>query len=246
MRFLYRAFKRLAAGILLVAFCYGLAALVLGYLPANSGFRPTAGGPEIFVCTNGVHTDFVLPVKAEHIDWSKWFPDTDFAVPANVSPSALGYVAIGWGNMAFYLQTPTWADVKLGVALRSLVPLDPSVLHVSYRPRPIEEENCRGLTVSPAQYKALARYVEDALIQDPNHARIGGGHTVAGALKPWLLAGKGYAWNDAFYMAKGRYSAIDSCNVWVGRGLKAAELPTGIWTPFDFLVLHHLNARLKP
>lgn len=219
---------------------YIAGALSLGYFPVNSDFHPTPDGTEIFVCSNGVHTDFVLPVKTDAVDWSAWFPDADFSQPEYV-PSRLGYAAIGWGNLFFYLQTPTWADVKLGVALRSLVPLDPSVIHVTYRPRPVEGENCRGLAVSAPQYKSLARYIESALQPDPDHARVGGGHSLTGGVKPWLLAGKGYGWNDAFYMAKGRYSAIESCNVWVGRGLAHAGLPSGRWTPFDFLVLHHLN-----
>lgn len=240
MRFIYRVAARLAAAVVLVVLGYGVSALGLGYIPVNSNFRPTPDGTEIFVCSNGIHTDFVLPVKTPAIDWSAWFPDADFAVPES-APSSLGYAAFGWGNLHFYLQTPTWADVKLGVALRSLVPLDPTALHVTYRRRPAGGEKCRSLTISAEQYKALARYIEDALQQNPDQARVAGGHSVVGALRPWLLAGKGYAWNDAFYMAKGHYSAIDSCNVWIGRGLKAAGLPTGLWTPFDFLVLHHLN-----
>ena len=245
MRFLCRAVLRLCAAVILIMLFYGIVALGLGYWPVNSSFRATPGGTEIFVCSNGVHTDFVLPVKTEVMDWSKWFPDADFAAPDS-APSRLGYAAIGWGNLYFYLQTPTWADVKLSVALRSLVPLDPSVLHVTYRQRPTTKEKCRGLSVSADQYKVLARYIEDSLQQDPGNARVGGGHTLAGALKPWLLAGKGYGWNDAFYLAKNRYSAIDSCNVWVGRGLKQAGLPAGVWTPFDFLVLHHLPEALRP
>ena len=62
MRFLRRAVLRLAAGVALAVGGYLAAALGLGFLPVNSGFRPTPGGTEIFVCSNGVHTDFVLPV----------------------------------------------------------------------------------------------------------------------------------------------------------------------------------------
>jgi hypothetical protein len=32
-----------------------------------------------------------------------------------------------------------------------------------------------------------------------------------------------------------------TCNAWINRGLKAAGLPSGIWAPFEFLVLHHLR-----
>ena len=45
---------------------------------------------------------------------------------------------------------------------------------------------------------------------------------------------------DAFYVANGRYTIIDTCNQWTGRALRLGGAPVAPWTPFSFLVLWHL------
>ena len=89
-------------------------------------------------------------------------------------------------------------------------------------PGPGASEDCRSLTIGVPQYRALAGYI---------------GSTMA---SPGWPAAAGYGATDIFYPAHGRFSLIKSCNVWVGEGLKAAGLPTGLWTPFAFQVLNHL------
>src|SRR4051812_31396851 len=93
VRFLGRAVTVIVGAVLL----YAVAALVLGYLPVNRDFQPSPGGTEIFVCSNGVHTDFVLPIRTQDVDWSRRFPAPDFIGPVG------GYdrVGIGWGNLDF-------------------------------------------------------------------------------------------------------------------------------------------------
>ena len=80
-----------------------------------------------------------------------------------------------------------------------------------------------------AQYLRLAGYIADSLAS-PGAAPVA----------------PGYGTSDAFYAANGHFSLVKSCNVWVGEGLQAADLPTGIWTPFAFLVLHHLERSAVP
>ena len=43
---------------------YGAAGLVGGSIPVNAAWRPPAAGVTIYVETNGVHTDLVVPVAA--------------------------------------------------------------------------------------------------------------------------------------------------------------------------------------
>src|SRR5438128_2061596 len=53
---------RIAAGIVTLPLLYFLAALFLGLVPANVAFRqPAEGGVLIYVRSNGVHTDLVMP-----------------------------------------------------------------------------------------------------------------------------------------------------------------------------------------
>jgi len=198
-------------------FLYAGAALVLGYLPINRNFAETPGGVLIAVCSNGVHTDFVLPVRSEEVDWSAIFPPAQY--PADVT--RFDHIGIGWGDLDFYKSTPRWADFDSGIALRALTGLGPAALHVQYRPGPGPNEDCRQAEISIPQYRALVNYI------------------AATTTSPVPVA-SGYGATDLFFPAQGRFSLIKSCNVWVGQGLKAAGLPTGLWTPFSFQVLSHL------
>ena len=216
---------RIVAAVIGVVILYAAAALALGFIPADRDFQSTPGGTEIFVCSNGVHTDFVLPVATPVVDWSRRFPAQDFAGPL----VGLDHIGIGWGNLDFYRSTPRWSDFKLSTALRALSGSGPSALHVQYRPGPGPSERCGRLTLDDAHYRALADYIDGSLLS-----------SAAGDAA--IPAASGYGSTDAFYTAVGRFSLFKSCNVWVGQGLKAAGLPSGIWTPFAFLVLSHLPA----
>jgi uncharacterized protein (TIGR02117 family) len=207
----------------IVAAAFGLAALylgaalALGAIPAHRDFQPAPDGVAIFVCSNGVHTDFVLPVKTEAVDWSKIFLPAHY--PADVT--RFDHIGIGWGDLDFYRSTPSWADFDAGIALRALTGRGPAALHVQYRPAPGPNEDCRRLEIGLAQYRDLANYVSGALV----------------APEP---VAPGYGATDLFYAARGRFSLFKSCNVWVGNGLRESGLPSGLWTPFSFQVLSHL------
>jgi len=41
--------------------------------------------------------------------------------------------------------------------------------------------------------------------------------------------------------ATGRYSLVNTCNEWIGAGLRRVRARTGVWTPFDFQVLMHVD-----
>jgi len=213
-----RILFRVAAALVALCALYLAAALFLGFIPVNTGFVPTAGGIPVAVCSNGVHTDFVLPVKTDEVDWALFFPKEDFSGTVE----GYGHVGIGWGNLAFYRTTPRWRDFRIGTALLALAGLGPAALHVQYRPAPGASENCATLAVSAAQYRALAEFI-------------------TGTLATLAPVAPGYGTSDAFYPAEGRFSLVKSCNVWVDQGLEAAGLPAGFWTPFAFQVLQQLR-----
>jgi uncharacterized protein (TIGR02117 family) len=213
-----KALRRIAGAILALCILYLATALVLGLVPANRSFTETSGGVPIAVCSNGVHTDFVLPVKTEAVDWSTVFLSQHYSIDV----TGFDHIGIGWGDLDFYRSTPTWADFSIGTALKALTGLGPAALHVQYRPGPGTNEDCRRMTISVPQYRALADYITA---------------TIAPAEAP---AAPGYGATDLFYRARGRFSLFKSCNVWVGQGLQASGLPSGLWTPFSFQVLSHL------
>jgi uncharacterized protein (TIGR02117 family) len=127
-------------------------------------------------------------------------------------------VAIGWGNRAFFVDTPRWTDAKLSTALGAVFPSE-TVLHVEYLGDVVSGPYFRELRISRAQYQRLADFVRESTGETDE---IGQG----------ILATKSsYNYRDRFYVASGSYHAFNNCNQWTGRALKAAGVPTGIWTP---------------
>ena len=210
--------RRIVKVLALLCLAYLSVAFVLGLVVVNGTFTETGGGIPIAVCSNGVHTDFVLPVKTDVVDWSAVFPRERFAAPVD----RFDRIGIGWGDLAFYKSTPRWRDFELPTALRAVAGAGPTALHVQYRADPGASERCAQLTIGAVQYRRLARYI---------------GGTVVGSRQP---VATGYGTSDAFFPARGRFSLFKTCNVWVGEGLKAAGLPTGLWSPFSFQVMSPL------
>jgi uncharacterized protein (TIGR02117 family) len=224
IRRLFRLIGTLAACAAAICGLYVFTALILGSIPVNRDFAATPGGTEIFVCSNGVHTDFVLPVKTIDADWPAVFPSQDFSRPI----AAYDHIGIGWGDLAFYRDTPHWRDLKFATAWNALLGRGPSAIHAEYRPAPLPAENCAGLSIGAQQYVELRDYIiADLAKSSPD--------------LPARLAAGGYGMRDAFFFARGHFSPVMTCNAWINRGLKAAGLPSGIWAPFEFLVLHHLH-----
>jgi uncharacterized protein (TIGR02117 family) len=217
---------RLLIRAILILICLPLVALAV-YTAAAFGallFVPEANEPEdgvvIYACDNGVHTDLIVPAVAGGIDWRALFGQEAFIVPVE----AYDHIGLGWGSRDFYINTPTWADLDIATAVKSVV-WDETVLHVEYRPRPVATENCRQWRADPAAYAKITRYIQETL-------RLSGERPVQAA--------PGYGARDAFFVANGQYTIFETCNQWTGRALRLAGAPVAPWTPFSFLVTWNL------
>ncbi|MFD2918411.1 TIGR02117 family protein [Terrimonas rubra] len=198
---------------------YALAAWLIPYIPVNKKAR--LEGPDevtIYIKSNGVHTDIVVPVKTAQFDWTKYikYEHTDD------KDSTMAYVGIGWGDKGFYLQTPQWSDLKFSTAFKAMFYLSTSALHATFYPQINEGENCKAIQISYQQYEALNKFLVNSFDLDA------GGNTVH-----IPSVNDGYGSTDAFYEAKGRYSLFYSCNTWANNALKAAEQKACLWTVTD-------------
>lgn len=207
-RLLLRGIVALAAAIAL----YGAAGVVGGAIPANRAWRPPApaAGVTIWVESNGIHTSLILPKVAAGIDWRDLAQARDLADPRY---AAFPYAAFGWGERAFFLETPTWRDVRPATVLAAALGSTRTLIHVDHVPRPQPGDGARPIVLRPDEYRRLAAFVRAS---------------VAG--RPAAL--RGYGPNDAFYTARGRYSALRTCNAWTGEALRVAGVRVGRWTPF--------------
>lgn len=201
--------------------------VVLGYLLPFIEVSAKDDGQKkeipVYIYTNGVHTDIVMPVKNDLQDWSAKLPFNN----VRSKKTDYNYVGIGWGDKGFYLDTPTWADLKFSTAFKAAFWLSESAMHCTYYREMKEGEDCKKIMISRNQYQKLVQFVENKFDQNQSGKFI---------LIPTNAV---YGDNDAFYDAKGTYSFLYTCNTWANDALKAAEQKAAFWTPSDYGIFLH-------
>lgn len=182
-----------------------------------SAEKNTAHQVTIYIKSSSVHADLLLPVKTNLKDWSKsiLYKDT------RTGDTAFNYIAIGWGDKGFYLETPTWNDLKASTAFKAAFWLSSSAVHTNYCNTPKEGKNCVKLEISTEQYLRLIAFIEKSMQTNSAGAPIA------------ISNAKPYGDHDAFYEARGRYSLFHTCNTWANNALKACGQKACWWTPFS-------------
>ena len=172
---------------------------------------------EIFILTNGVHTDIVMPTKNDQIDWSKQVPFKN----TKSADSTYKYIAMGWGDKGFYLETPNWSDLKASVALKAATGLSTTAIHTTYYKQMRLGDDCKSIMISKAQYSRLINYINNSFQKE-----------TSGNFLP-IKTDANYGKTDAFYEANGSYSLFQTCNTWANSGLKASGQKCCFWTATD-------------
>ncbi|OXA77290.1 conserved hypothetical protein [Flavobacterium aquidurense] len=172
---------------------------------------------EIYILTNGVHTDIVMPTKTDQIDWSKQvkFENTKAA------DSTYKYIAMGWGDKGFYLETPEWSDLKASVAFKAASGLSTTAIHATYYKNLKEGDDCKKIMISRAQYNRLIKYISESFQKDASGSFLN------------IKTNANYGKTDAFYEATGSYSLFHTCNTWANSGLKISGQKCCFWTATD-------------
>ena len=213
-----RLARALIAWLALAIGLFFLAGWIGSSIPRNRDWhQPPADDPAavtIYVETNGVHTALVLPKYTAQKDWGETFPVSDLGNPA----APYSHISISWGERTVFLETPTWADLSPLTVLHIAGLGGEGLLHVAHYVRPAPADDIRPLRLSPAQYAKLIRRIEAMLPPDS-----------VGEPRRYY---PGYGAYDAFYDARGRYTAVNTCNQWTSDTLAAAGVQTGAWTPF--------------
>jgi len=212
-------------GALLV---YLLLAGVFGLIEVNRDFRSSTvaeGGVAIYVRTNGVHADIVLPTQVHGHDWSNAFPPSQMRSLAE--PAA--WIAFGWGDRAFMLETPTWRDFRLGTALKALAGVGPGAMHVEYVAQPYDFD-VSELLISREQHVRLVAAIRRSFRRGADGS-------------PIRIDAPGYFVTDAFYEAIPTYSLRFTCNEWVRSVLSDSGLPAPAWAPFERTLFWYLPKR---
>ena len=67
-RFYVRWFRRICKSLLVLFFVY-LLVLLVGLIPVNNDFEPTNDGITVYVVSNAVHAEVIVPKTTDVVDW---------------------------------------------------------------------------------------------------------------------------------------------------------------------------------
>jgi uncharacterized protein (TIGR02117 family) len=154
------------------------------------------------------------------MDWRPIAPASHLRDPARAGD----YLAFGYGNRAFYLNTPEWKDLTARRALDAAFGSGPTLMHVYHEREAGPDNDRRPILLSREQYRRLSAFILSSFDRD-----------TSGGTKP--LIGRGYGADDVFYEARGRYNLFYTCNEWTGSALRTAGVKIGLWTPFSVSVM---------
>ena len=197
-------------------------ALVLGSVIPRSGWVGSSAAStetrEILLLSNPIHTDIALPLD-----------DEVRAAFADLMPSGLpigmpgaDYLVFGWGGRSFYIETPTWGDLKPLPVFLALT-LDRSVMHVQVSgPIDLKHPAVRVLAVSAEGRRQMIAAIRESF------ERADG--------MPIVIEGAAYGLDDVFFEARGSFNAFAGCNTWTAAMLRRGGLTTGWWTPLPQLL----------
>jgi uncharacterized protein (TIGR02117 family) len=211
------------AKILLAIFGLYWLIIAFGLIPVNTDFTEDPDGVAIFVVSNDVHAEIIVPVNHQSHSWQPFFDHCAFQHKLGEF-ELLGF---GWGDREFFLQTPTWSDLKISTACNAAFLPSDCVMHVSgFENSKQVPDGARRVMISNEQYLRLIEFIESSFTLREN-----------GACE---IGGSGYHDNDCFFDGEGTYFALNTCNSWVGRGLKVAGVRVGWMTPLPKSVFLYL------
>jgi len=204
--------RRLVLAFAAIPLAYLIAALIGSLVPVNGDWSEPDQGVTIYLANNGIHSDIVMPVKGQGLDWAPFVPRSDFASP---DPNA-GWIAFGSGEEHVYLDTPRWRDIRPGTVWSALTG-GRRVMHVEWVTNPGYVD--RAIRLRPEEYRRL-------------WAAIRADFQLNADSRPIRIEHPGYGRSDAFYRATGKFHALKTCNSWAADRLRVAGVRTSLWPPF--------------
>lgn len=197
---------------MLIPLSYFLISLLLTWISIDKKVDNANADQTIYLSTNGVHLNIVMPRNTLE---SRLLEGVDHRGDDS-------YLAFGWGDKDFYLETRTWEDLSFKRSLQALFLKTPSLMHITrYQHR---RSDWIAVNVDQPALKKLNTYLLASFKKDGDQNFI-------------KLDDKGYTEFDDFYEANGSYSCFKTCNSWVNTAFKKSGLKACLWTPYEFGLL---------
>ena len=188
---------------------YIIISLILTYITVNKTELSIENNKEVYLSTNGVHLDIIIPINELNIELKEGLKFTQDEK----------YFSFGWGDENFYLNTPTWNDLTFGNAFKAMFLKSPTLIHLT-KYKQIRKYWTKVI-LSESELKKLNQFISESFKKDVSGNKI-------------IIANSGYSINDDFYKANGSFSCFKTCNSWVNKAFKESDLKSCLWTPFDF------------
>lgn len=208
-----------------------LAAAVLGALvprPLSGDEQPGVAPRHILVISDPIHTNIAVPIEPSVLARFGFLIEEGFLA----SWPEARYLVFGWGSRAFYLSTPTWSELRPGPLFAALT-LDQSAMHVDTAGEiALPHPAVARFDVGEAEFAALLDFIAASFERDGEAVR--------------RIAGARYGSSDAFFEAKGRFTAVAGCNTWTAAALREAGLTTGWWNPLPMTLNWSLGLYNRP
>lgn len=202
------------AGFILAFWC---CSIVLSHIPVGEE-HPKSRLPRrtVYITSNGVHSDIVLPMNAYGTDWvaELGLPDS---IRQNHDRTELSF---GWGQKEFFMKTKEWSDLTAGVLFRSAFHVGSSAMHVVRIPPPdTSDPMVIRLSLTREQYERLENFIRESF----SHKN--------GCVVP--VREHPYGQNHFFFDADRSYGIFYTCNSWTNSALKASGQRACLWTPLQ-------------
>ncbi len=172
--------------------------------PIEALYPPKAAEPSksVYVINhNDWHTGII--VRRQDIPNSLWPENNDFA--------DFEYLEVGWGDRDYYqaMEPTKWMAIKA-----AFWPTQ-SVLHIVGFSTPVERNSSESeiveIELSDRGFEQLLSFIQDSYARDE--------------LERAIRLGPGLLENSRFYLARGKFYLLRSCNVWTAEALRSAGSP---------------------
>lgn len=197
---------------------------------------------EIYITSNGLHTDIVIPIETQNQLQNKFFTILNQdSVMSSYFQSNYKWLSVGWGDKGFYNESYNGNFPSVPTILNAALLPSETLMHIDfYRNNLKEGEHCKKIKLKKEEYQNLLQHIEASFrtVNENTENQI----TKFASLPQFVrLPQKGYSKTDYFFEAKGNYHLFYTCNSWTNEGLLKANRKTAHFAPFAQTILYHLN-----